>query len=246
MVDYYFIGVIYEGIILLIALLLVTISLINHIKVRNKLSLLLFLIVLSYSCSIFFSWVSKILNAFSNIDYLIYNDVADPNTPISWILLRITDFRISYAFLIVTIFLSKLFKGKIFEEEINKINKIFFIGFAIFNLIFSLFIFQKGNVLFDVLTFFFVFIFITMVYTPFLLKAIKSFKSTDHPGFRKAFLALSIMSLSYISVLLCLLIDRIFILFGHFGFTIFYFLSWAFVIIGILSTYYGYLRLDIK
>lgn len=246
MVDYYFIGVIYEGIILLIALSLVTISLINHIKVRNKLSLLLFLIVLSYSCSIFFSWVSKILNAFSNIDYLIYNYVADPNTPISWILLRITDFRISYAFLIATIYLSKLFKGKIFEEEINKINKYIFIGFAIFNLIFSLFIFQKGNVLFDVLTFFFVFIFMTMVYIPFLLRAIKAFKSTDHPGFRKAFLALSIMSLSYISVLLCLLIDRIFILFGHFGFTIFYFLSWAFVIIGILSTYYGYLRLDIK
>ena len=246
MVDYYFIGVIYEGIILLIALLLVTISLINHIKVRNKLSLLLFLIVLSYSCSIFFSWVSKILNAFSNIDYLIYNDVADPNTPISWILLRITDFRISYAFLIATIYLSKLFKGKIFEEEINKINKFIFIGFAIFNLIFSLFIFQKGNVLFDVLTFFFVFIFMTMVYIPFLLRALKAFKSTDHPGFRKSFLYLSIMSLSYISVLLCLLIDRIFILFGHFGFTIFYFLSWAFVIIGILSSYFGYLRLDIK
>jgi len=246
MVDYYFIGVIYEGIILLIALSLVTISLINHIKVRNKLSLLLFLIVLSYSCSIFFSWVSKILNAFSNIDYLIYNDVADPNTPISWILLRITDFRISYAFLIATIYLSKLFKGKIFEEEINKINKFIFIGFAIFNLIFSLFIFQKGNVLFDVLTFFFVFLFMTMVYIPFLLRALKAFKSTDHPGFRKSFLYLSIMSLSYISVLLCLLIDRIFILFGHFGFTIFYFLSWAFVIIGILSSYFGYLRLDIK
>ena len=246
MVDYYFIGMIYEGIVLLIALPLVTISLINHIKVRNKLSLLLFLIVLSLFCSIFFSWISKILNAISNIDYIIYEGVADPNTPISWILLRITDFRISYAFLIVTIFLSKLFKGKIFEEEFNKINKFIFIGFAIFNLIFSLIIFQKGNVLFDVLTFFFVFIFMTMVYTPFLLKAIKAFKSTDHPGFRKAFLALSIMSLSYISVLLCLLIDRIFIFFGHFGFTIFYFLSWAFVIIGILSTYYGYLRLDIK
>ena len=99
MVDYYFIGVIYEGIVLLIALPLVTISLINHIKVRNKLSLLLFLIVLSYICSIFFSWVSKVLNAFSNIDYIIYEDVPDPNTPHSWILLRITDFRISLSIL---------------------------------------------------------------------------------------------------------------------------------------------------
>ena len=246
MVDFYIIGIIYEGIILLIALPAVIICLINHIKVRNKLSLLLFLIAQSYFCSIFFSWVSKGLNAISNIDYIIYEHVTDPNTPISWILLRIADYRITFVFIIVAIFLSKLFRGKIFEEEINKIKNYFFIGFAIFNLLFSLFIFQKGNVLFDVLIFFFVFIFMSMVYAPFLLKAIKAFKSTDHPGFRKAFLALSMMSLSYISVLLCLLIDRIFIFYGHFGFTIFYFLSWVFVIIGILSTYYGYLRLDIK
>jgi hypothetical protein len=245
MVDYFFIGIIYEGIVLLIALSGVIISLINHIKVRNKLSLLLFLIALNYTCSIFFSWVAKVLNVFSNIDYIIYEHVVDPNTPISWILLRITGYRITFAFIIVAIFLSKLFKGKIFEEEINKINKYIFIGFAIFNLIFSLFIFQKGNVLFEVLIFFFVFVFMIMVYLPFLLKAIKAYKSTDHPSFRRSFLSLSIMSFSYISVLLCLLVDRIYIFFGYYGFTLFYFLSWVFVIIGIFSTYYGYLRLDI-
>ena len=246
MVDYYFIGTIYEGIIILIFIPLVTLSLTNHIKVRNRLSLLLFLILLSYGTSIIFSWVSKVLNAFSNIDYIIYINVPEPNTPQAWFLLRIADFRISYAFIIIAVFLSYLFKVKIFEKEIKKINKYIIQGFTIFNLIFALFIFQKGNVLFDVLTFFFVFVFMTMVYIPFLLNAIKGYISTDHPGFRKSFLSLSIMSLSYISVLLCLLIDRIYIFLGHFGFTIFYFLSWIFVIIGIISTYYGYLKLDIK
>jgi len=246
MVNLYFVGMIYEIIILLIAIPLITLSLINYIKVRNNLSLLLFLILLSYGASIFFSMVAKALHVYSTIDYIIYADVPDPNTPYSWFLLRILLFRISYVFIIIAIFLSYLFKVKIFEKEIKQINKYIILGVTIFNLIFSLFIFQKGNLLFDVLTFFFVFIFMTLVYLPFMLDAMKAYKSTDHPGFRKSFLSLSIMSLSYISVLLCLLVDRIYIFFGHFGFTLFYFLAWVFVIIGIISTYYGYLRLDIK
>ncbi len=246
MVDLYFIGTIYEGIIILISIPLVGLSLNNHIKVRNKLSLLLLLILLSYAASIFFSWVSKVLNAFSGIGYIMDNLVPDPNTPLSWILLRIADFRITYVFIIVAIFFSFSFKLKIFEKENKQTNKYIILGFTIFNLIFALFIYQKGNLLFDLLTFFFVFVLMTMVYLPFLLSAIKSYKSTDHPGFRKSFLSLSIMSISYISVLLCFLIDRIYIFLGDFGFTLFYFLSWALVIIGIISTYYGYLKLDVK
>ena len=117
MVDYYLVGTIYEGIIILIFIPLVGLCLNNHIKVRNKLSLLLLLILLSYAASIFFSWVSKVLNAFSGIGYIIDNNVPDPNTPQSWILLRITDFRITYVFIIVAIFFSYSFKGKIFEKE---------------------------------------------------------------------------------------------------------------------------------
>lgn len=123
MIDYYFFGMIYEGIVLLIALSLLIKTISNYIKVRHKLSLLLFLVILCYVCAIFFSWLSKVLNAFSNIDYIINNDVPDPNTPLSWILLRITDFRISYAFLTVGIAISFLFKIKVFEEEFNKIKK---------------------------------------------------------------------------------------------------------------------------
>jgi len=246
MVNYYFIGMIYEGIVILVALPLLILSLRNYIRVRHRLALLLFLILLSYLCSITSSWLAKVLRVYLNIDYIIYADVPDPNTPISWILLRISHFRISYVFITIAICLTYLFKVKIFEEEFNLVKKNIIIGFTIFNLIFSLFIFQKGNVLFDVLIFFFVLILMNMVYIPFLLNAIKAYKSTDHPGFRKSFLSLSIMSVSYILVLFCLLVDRIYIFFGHYGFTIFYFLAWIFVIIGIFSTYFGYLRLDIK
>jgi len=246
MVNYYFIGMIYEGIVLLFALPLIILSLRNYIRVRHRLALLLFLILLSYLCSIFFSWFAKVLRVYSNIDYIIYTDVLDPNTPISWILLRISHFRISYVFITIAISLSYLFKVKIFEEEFTVIKRNMIIGFTIFNLIFSLFIFQKGNVLFDVLIFLFVFIFMNIVYIPFLQSAIKAYKSTDHFGFRKSFLSLSIMSVSYILVLFCLLVDRIYIFFGHYGFTIFYFFAWIFVLIGIISNYFGYLRLDLE
>jgi len=246
MIDLYFVGMIYEGIIILIALPLVFSSLKNYINVHNRLSLLLFLILLNYCISIIFSWLSKVLHLFSNIDYLIYENVLDPNTIESWFLLRISDFRITHSFIIIAIYLSFFFKNMIFGKENNLLKKYVVEGYAIFILFFTIFIYQKENVLLDVLTFFFVFIFMMMVYLPFLLEAIKAYKTTDHSGFRKSFLSLSLMSLFYISVLLCLLIDRIFIFLGSFGFTFFYFLTWAFVIAGIISTYYGYLKLDLN
>lgn len=197
-------------------------------------------------CSLFFSWSAKVLRVYSNIDYIIYTDIIDPNTPISWILLRISYYRITYTFITAAIFLSYLLKAEIFENKNSKVNLFIILGFTIFNLIFSILVFKKGNMLFDVLIFLFVFIFMNIVYIPFLKNALKAYKATYHPGFRKSFLFLSLMSVSYILVLLCLLLDRIYIFFRHYGFTIFYFFTWIFVIIGIFSTYFGYLKLDTK
>jgi uncharacterized membrane protein len=72
-------------------------------------------------------------------------------------------------------------------------------------------------------------------------KSIQAYKNTSMRNYRNAFLSLTIMSLSFILVLFCFLIDRIYILMGDFGFTLFYFMGWIFVIIGILGAYFGYL-----
>ena len=54
------------------------------------------------------------------------------------------------------------------------------------------------------------------------------------------------MSLSFVLILFCFLIDRIYILMGDFGFTLFYYLGWIFVIIGVIGADLGYLQLKEK
>ena len=238
----YFIGIIYEGIIIIIALPILIRSLINYLKLRNKLSLLLFLILLNFSISIFFSWFAKIISYFWRIDYIEYANIPDPKTPISWILLRICYFRFSYIFITIAIYLSYIFRIKIFEIEYHQIQKVLVEIFTFFNLFFALFFFDKKNKFYDVLLFLIVFTFMSIVFIPFMRQSIKAYISSQNSQFRKAFLSLTIMSISYISVLLCLLIDRIYIFLGYFGFTVFYFMSWIFVLIGIFGNYFGYLR----
>jgi hypothetical protein len=238
----YFIGIIYEGIIIIIATPILIKSLINYLKVRNSFALILFLILLNFSISIFFSWFAKIISFYWRINYIEDANVPDPKTPISWILLRISHFRFSYIFITIAIYLSDIFRMKIFEIEHNHFHIVIVRIFTIFNIFFAIIFFDKNNNLYDMLVFLFVFIFMNIVFIPFMKQSIKSYESTEISQFKKAFLSLVIMSISYIAVLLCLLIDRIYIFFGHFGFTIFYFLSWIFVIFGILGNYFGYLR----
>ncbi len=237
----YYVGIIYEGIIIIIAFPILIKSLINYIKFRNKLSLLLFLILLNFGISIIFSWLSKIISFYWRIDYIEQANTPAPKTPISWILLRIAYFRFTYIFITIAIYLSYIFRIKFFDIEYKQIQKVALTIFALFNILFSLFFFDKTNKILDVLLFLFVFVLMSIVFVPFMRQSIRAYKSTKIYQFRKSFLSLTIMSISYIFVLLCLLIDRIYIFLGYQGFTVFYFMSWIFVLIGIFGNYFGYL-----
>ncbi|MFX1413395.1 MAG: hypothetical protein ACFFA2_06100 [Promethearchaeota archaeon] len=81
------------------------------------------MIFLNYVIVIIFSWLSKILVLYSGEEY-IYNELApDPGTPISWIVLRIIDFRISFLFLTIAIFISYILKVNVFGKGYNKVQK---------------------------------------------------------------------------------------------------------------------------
>ena len=75
-----------------------------------------------------------------------------------------------------------------------------------------------------------------------MLSSFNHYRSVKDPEYKKAFLSLALMSLSFILVLVMFLIDRILILFGDPGFTIFYFMAWIFVLIGFLEAYLGYIK----
>jgi len=244
--DLYFIGMVYEGSIIILTAIFLGLVLFNYVKNRNMLILLLFLLIFNYFMAIFFSWLSKVLILYSNIDYLYDETVPDPLNPLSWILLRLTDFRISFLFLTIASIFSYVFKVKIFEKSFNKSKKNFIFGLGIFTAFYSLVIYHKEILILDVFAFFFVFLLMGIVYIPFMKSSIKSYKNSTINNYRKAFFSLAVMSLSFVLILLCFLIDRIYIFMGDFGFTIWYFLGWILVIIGVIGAYFGYLHLNRK
>jgi len=239
-----FIGMSFESFIIVIASILLALILRKYYeKNKHKLTLYLFLIFLFYVIAIFFSWFSKILVLYSNIDYIAYNSLLpDPGTVLSWIILRITDFRISFVFLTIAIFISYILKVNIFEKDYKKTHKVIVIIYSIVTVLYSLLIYQKDNDLLDAIAILLIFIFMAMIYIPFLYSSVSSYKSSQEKKFKNAFLSLALMAIFFILVPFNFLIDRILIVLGGPGFSIFYFLAWIFVLLGIIAAYYGYIR----
>ncbi|MFW9972229.1 MAG: hypothetical protein ACFFDF_18735, partial [Candidatus Odinarchaeota archaeon] len=96
--------------------------------------------------------------------------------------------------------------------------------------------------LLDIIAFLIVFIYMVMVYAPFLRRSIESYRAVEEKNYKQAFLSLAVMSISFMLIFLNFAIDRILIFLGSSGFTVFYYLAWIFAIIGIFGAYYGYIR----
>jgi hypothetical protein len=243
MVNLVFIGMSFESFIIIIASILLALILRKYYeKGKHKLTLYLFLIFLFYVIAIFFSWLSKILVLYSNIDYAYNSSIPDPGTVLSWIILRITDFRLSFVFLAIAIFISYILKVNIFEKDYKKTHRIIVIIYSIVTVLYSLLIYQRGNTLLDVIAFLLIFVFMAMIYFPFFFSSVNSYRSSQEKIFKNAFLSLALMAIFFILVPFYFLIDRLLILFGGPGFSIFYFLAWIFVLLGIIAAYYGYIR----
>jgi hypothetical protein len=232
---------VYEGIILIPAFILVCLSLRNYISNRSVLSFLLFLLLLFYALSILFSWGSKLLSTYYEIDYLEHAEIPVPKNIISWILVRISYFRTSFVFINLAILVSFEFELRIFNKDYHPSLRRFIYVLAAFNILFSIFFLNKLIVLFDVLLFLLTLIFECCVYIPFFFESFKNYKLASNPTFRKKFGNLMVMSISFILVLFCLLLDRIFIFMELGTYSVFYFVSWLFVLIGIITAYLGYL-----
>jgi hypothetical protein len=154
----------------------------------------------------------------------------------------IIDFRLSEFFVTIAIFLSYILKVNVFEKGYNTILKYVVIIFGVFACIYVLFIYENNNTLLDIIAFLIVFIYMVMVYAPFLRRAIESYRRVDEKVYKNAFLSLAIMCLSFMLIFLNFAIDRVLIFLGSPGFTAFYFLAWISAIIGIFGTYYGYIK----
>lgn len=233
---------IFEIVVIGVITFLLALIYLRYREKKNKPTLTLFGIFLMYLVAIIFSWISKILVLYSGIDYIVYNTDVDPRTLASWFLLRIIDFRFSFLFVILALYLSYVLKVSVYEEGYKASQRLVIIILGLFVFIYSLLIYERGNVLLDAIAFLLVLIYMSIIYIPFLLKSFKISKITDNRSYRTAFISLGVMALSFILIFVNFLIDRILILFGGEGFSIFYFLAWSFAVIGILGAYLGYIR----
>jgi hypothetical protein len=81
-----------------------------------------------------------------------------------------------------------------------------------------------------------------IIYLSFASRSFQSYRATREAYYKKAFLSLAVMSICFILVFIMFLIDRLLILLGSPGFTVFYFLAWSFAVLGILGAYLGYIK----
>ena len=230
-----FIGMIFEIFILTFAAVLLVLILKKYLIKRHKLTRLLFLIFLGYFIAILFSWLSKVF-------VVTQLNVVQDGSIITWMLNLIIDFRLSEFFVTIAIFLSYILKVNVFEKGYNTLQKYVIIFYGIFSCGYVLFIYENGNTLLDIIAFLIVFIYMVMVYAPFLRRSIESYRAVEEKTYKQAFLSLAIMSFSFMLIFLNFAIDRVLIFLGSPGFTVFYFLAWIFVIIGVFGAYMGYIR----
>ncbi|MFX1311920.1 MAG: hypothetical protein ACFFHD_04785 [Promethearchaeota archaeon] len=230
-----FIGVIFEYFIIFITAVLLILILNRYLIKRHKLTRLLLFIFINYFIAIVFSWIAKIF-VVSRID------VEQNGTIVAWIYNIISNFRLSEFFVIIAIFLSYILKVNIFEKGYNTIQKYVVIIYGIFSCFYVLIIYENDNTLLDIIAFLIVFLYMVMVYAPFLRRAIEAYQAVEEITYKQAFLSLAVMSISFMLIFLNFAIDRLLMFFGSPGFTPFYFLAWICAIIGILGAYYGYIR----
>ena len=236
------IGMIFEIIITIIGAIISWLILRKYLIKRHQLTLYLFIIFINLVIAVIFSWFSKIIVLTSEIDY-VYNqpNVRFPNNPLNWLLFRIVDFRISILFVAISVIYSYLLKVGVFEKGYSKIQRLLVFVFGGYVIFFTVFIYERGNTLLDAINFLNILIFMAVIYVSFVIRLMKAYKTVNDPTFKRAFLSLAIMSISFILTFIFVLIDRITIIMGSQGFTIFYFLAWSFVIVGFLGAYLGYI-----
>ncbi|MFX0073246.1 MAG: hypothetical protein ACFFAO_19375, partial [Candidatus Hermodarchaeota archaeon] len=223
---------VFELIILIIGIILI-ILILNRYKIkRNKPTLLLFIIFLNLLLAVVFSWLSKIIVLTTDLDY-VYNQpgIRYPTTPSEWFFFRVVDFRITIVFVAIATVFSYILKTEIFEEY-NPIHRIVVFIFGAYTILYAIFIYERGNTLLDTINFMNIFVFLSAIYLTFMVKLFKAYKKSTESEYKRAFLSLIIMCLSFTLTFLNTLIDRITIILGSEGFTVFYFLAWSFVIVG--------------
>jgi hypothetical protein len=214
------------------------------IRMHGKKSKLLRLIFFGFT----FIWFSILFSTLSKLIYL------QTESPLSffyddqwfWFIARITQFRISFSFLICGFYLLYLFQIEIFENKHEEIKMqayllagIVFISFCLVT------VFSNENKILDLVAFLLTAIYALMVYIPFILDSyqywIKGKKKIKQ--FKSELVFLSIMAFLMLMFFMFLILDRIVVMTNSvpIGCSMFSNFAWGSATLGLILTYFGYI-----
>ncbi len=212
-------------------------------KGKNRPALLLFLVFLNWTIGVVFSWLAKIFSAFLGLETLVITDFP------SYLVRMVLDFRLLFVFVAVALYCSYVLRVKLFEKEYNAgervVNAIFL--FLIPVLCFVLETSDAINSLYTIIVFLVVFVDMLLVYARFMTHALAQYKAANEK-FKGAFKALTLQAFFFILTFLFFLLDQVMIPIQEAigeqypGYTVFYFGAWIASVIGIVLTYYGYIK----
>ena len=236
-------GLIFEGAVAILWFIMLIIILIHYLSKKSKLTALLFISFSSYFIGLLFSFISKLI-------LLRYGYNSIENFPLDtsylWLIARITQYRFSFAFIVGGAFFTNRFQGLVFDKEPKQWRNQIVLILTIITILFSLIFYFPSQDMFDLITFGLAFIIMLIIYIPFMIEAFKlGFKMEKAAKiYKTALISLGIMCICFLMILFGMLFDRIMIIFveGCEGYTIFYYMGWISAILGVFTTFIGYIR----
>ncbi|MEX2683626.1 MAG: hypothetical protein Q6373_018770 [Candidatus Sigynarchaeota archaeon] len=212
-------------------------------KGRNRPAFLLFMVFLNWTIGVVISWLAKIFSGFLGLDTIHITDFT------SYMIRMVLDFRLLFVFVAIALYCSYVLRVLLFEKEYNRgeqaVNVVFLISIPV--LCFVLETSDAINSFYTIIVFLVVFLDMLFVYSRFMKHALAQYKTASEK-FKGAFKALTLQALFFILTFLFFLLDQVMIpiqeAFGdpNPGYTVFYFGAWISAVVGMVLTYYGYIK----
>ena len=235
-----FTGMIFELVIFGLFITLLVLMGLHYQRRKTKFTKQMFLMFIFLTTALCFSWISKAINLY--LEAPTFEDV-DPTIPGYLFISRILQFRVSFAFIVLAIFVTQLLKVSIFETRSARPQNMIIGFYSLFVVGYSLIAVIQGNVLLDVLAFLFVTIDMIAVFVPFGVSSLKMRKLMTDPALKTAATSLAMMAFAFIFIFVGFLTDRILIMtILPEGYTFFYYAAWISAIFAGGAAYFGYIR----
>ncbi len=216
---------------------------------KTDLTDILFKVFLGYDVAILFSAVSKMFNAiWGGVPEVYYDSDA------LWLIARLHAGRFGFVGVIIgTIYSYELFL-RVFKKDMPETQRKLVIGVGIIIIIFLAVVYQfntdaGGAVqIYELIAFGLILLYMMVVYIPFMKNAFQLARRIpdEEAVYKKGIKSLGYMATSFIMIFFSFVLDRLMLILFNWAYSVFYFLAWAFVLVGTYSAYTGFIKPSVK